>query len=126
MPYSITESGCWQWTGLIDFYGYGVVVIKGKENRAHRISYQLHKGMNNGAHVIMHLCDNKRCINPEHLREGTQQENIDDMMQKRRNRSGKKLNPEMVAEIKRRIGKESNKALAKEFGVDPTSISAIK
>ena len=54
---------------------------------AHRFSYVLHNGPVPEDMVVMHLCDTPLCVNPEHLRLGTQKDNLQDMYSKRRNRS---------------------------------------
>lgn len=67
---------CWEWRGNRTLYGYACIPIRGKSLAAHRLSYQLHKGeIPKGMHIL-HACDTKFCTNPEHLRAGTQQENI--------------------------------------------------
>lgn len=72
------ETDCWEWTGHKYTNGYGVLKVFGRDVSAHRYSYELHKGpIPDGMHVL-HSCDNKSCINPDHLRVGTRQENVDE------------------------------------------------
>ncbi len=71
-----TQTGCWCWIGGTDQCGYGCWAAYG-ETRAHRASYILHRGaIPVGLHVL-HTCDNPGCVNPEHLRLGTHQDNIE-------------------------------------------------
>jgi hypothetical protein len=82
-------TGCWIWQGQVNNYGYGVVSYNTPNKRrtattAHRASYQTFVGRVPMGHVVCHKCDVPRCINPAHLFTGTQQQNIDDMMQKGR------------------------------------------
>ena len=55
--------------------GYGYLSSKGVNAYPHRLAYQLYKGKIPKGFVIDHICRNRRCINPEHLRAVTQQVN---------------------------------------------------
>ena len=71
---------CWNWLGLLDCGGYGRFSIgNGKWFKAHRVSYQLFKGEIPEGLVVRHQCNNRKCVNPEHLELGTQKDNIADM-----------------------------------------------
>ncbi|MBK0296109.1 HNH endonuclease [Bacillus sp. S34] len=59
---------CLIWTSSIDSEGYGRFFLDGKKRRAHRVSYQMHKGPIPDDKVIDHICRNKRCVEPSHLR----------------------------------------------------------
>jgi hypothetical protein len=73
-----STDGCWEWRGA-DTRGYGVIEDKGVQQKAHRVSLEwslgrpLHAGM-----LALHHCDNPACVRPDHLYEGTQQDNVDD------------------------------------------------
>lgn len=69
-------TGCWEWTGHKYRNGYGVLKVFGRDALAHRFSYELHKGPIGEGMQILHACDNKGCINPGHLRQGTHAENM--------------------------------------------------
>lgn len=63
-------NGCWEWIGGGDQKGYGIIRAGDARNgsrRAHRVSYELHRGPIPGGLTIDHLCRNRRCINPDHL-----------------------------------------------------------
>jgi len=76
---------CWEWQGYINDSGYGQFRCgNGALLRAHRISYEIHKGAIPDGLIILHKCDNPRCVNPDHLSVGTHADNIHDMDQKGR------------------------------------------
>jgi hypothetical protein len=94
--YSIDElTGCWNWIGAITKIGYGQFSIKtNKKNTllAHRVSYTLHIGIIPKGMCILHNCDNRKCVNPEHLRLGTNKDNTTDMFLKGREHDRKGIN----------------------------------
>lgn len=82
---SISDSGCWNWTLHCNEDGYGVVGLRKYRNqRAHRVSYEVFKGPIPDGLVVMHSCDNPRCCNPEHLSVGTHLDNHTDSRNKNR------------------------------------------
>lgn len=75
-------SECWRWNGASDQDGYGMFwTEKGRCTRAHRFAMELHLGRRiRGGMCVLHSCNNKGCCNPAHLREGTHQENMQDIL----------------------------------------------
>ena len=77
--YEINDNKCWVWTGLRYENGYGRLSrhlpIASLHSRAHIASYQFYVGSINKGLFVCHTCDNKLCINPEHLWLGTNQDN---------------------------------------------------
>ena len=72
----VTESGCWLWISATDKDGYGVIGVKGKQKRAHRLSYELYIGKIPDGLCIDHKCRVRCCVNPSHLEAVTNGENI--------------------------------------------------
>lgn len=80
----IQDDGCHIFTGSKDDCGYGRINKDGKLIRLHRAMWIEHFGEIPKGHVIMHKCDNPSCINIQHLRMGTQLDNVRDMWAKNR------------------------------------------
>lgn len=125
------DDECWLWLGT-KYRGYGKMTIGGKSKWAHRVSYELFVGPLD-KEVLLHLCDNPPCVNPHHLRPGTQQENIADCIAKGRalitHKAGElayqsKLSWENVQEI--RSSTESVRVLAARFNVSPSSVHSVR
>jgi len=72
---SVAASGCWEMDGWHDRDGYAHFHKSKYESKAHRISYEFHKGKIPTGLTIDHLCKNKGCVNPEHLEPVTSEEN---------------------------------------------------
>lgn len=124
-----TESGCILWTGSTCRRGYGIVGVGGRKAgvaSSHRVAWMLTNGPIPDGLFVCHRCDNPPCVNPDHLFLGTNQDNVDDMVAKGRNRKGvasgnAKLDDEQVREIRRLFGSgECTLAeLSERFGVCP-------
>lgn len=61
------DSGCWNWTGTISSFGYAIVRIDGTPHRVHRLVYRTLRGALDDSVSLHHECENKRCVNPDHL-----------------------------------------------------------
>lgn len=79
---------CIVWTGTRSIDGYGRITVAGQVRYAHRVSFETFSGQCADGHVVMHACDNPPCVNPNHLRLGTQSDNLRDCYEKGRARPG--------------------------------------
>ncbi len=125
-----TNGGCWLWTGTLNADGYGRLNVERVIHPTHRLAWREFNG-SIGDKNVLHKCDVRACINPNHLFLGTQRDNVDDMLAKGRNRRGSalpasKLSEEQIPEIRRllREGKTSYR-IGPMFGVHPSTIDAI-
>lgn len=84
-------SGCWIYTGFLDPEGYGKFMEAGKQLRAHRYSYTLHKGNIPEGLFVCHTCDVPCCVNPDHLWLGTHDDNMKDKVKKGRSNGNRPL-----------------------------------
>jgi hypothetical protein len=122
---------CWLWTGTKNDYGYGIFLMPGEKSiRAHRYSYEFFtkQKIPNGM-IIMHLCDNPPCVNPDHLRVATKRENNADTANKHRHHYGLdhwngRLSNDDIANI--RASTEPKTMLAKKYGVNYSHIWRIQ
>lgn len=112
-------SGCWVWRRQKTKEGYGKFEHEGRQIYAHRWSYEKHVGPIPHGLVIDHICNNKACINPDHLRPTTDAENI------RRGRAPKLSMGKAKAIRSRFIDGESVESLARRYGVKPACIRNV-
>ncbi len=137
------SDGCWLWIGAgAKFNGerYGTLNYRGRHYGAHQIAWIITHGVIPDSQYVLHTCDNKLCVRPDHLFLGTQIDNIKDMVSKGRSRmqsqpwtilrgsqqNQAKLSEIDVLEIKKSLSNGIQKSvLAKQFGVSHSCISSI-
>lgn len=118
------EEECWEYTGFVHpECGYGIFRYNGKIGKAHVWSREIHeKRLKDKGEVTRHLCGNKICVNPSHLRFGNQRENARDFIVKGSKVS--RLTIENVKEI--RNSNCSNEELALKFSVHRRAIYNVR
>jgi hypothetical protein len=125
------NSGCWLWTGGISgrygsFYDPSYLSM----SRAHIVAYKLFRGPV-GDLCVLHNCDNTYCVNPDHLRLGTQQDNMDDRESRgrrispagERNRHAK-LTKEIVLAIRADV--RWPRFIAQDYGIPVSTVKKIQ
>lgn len=134
-------TGCWVWNRTKSL-GYGIVhIASGKQAKAHRLSYEKHVGPIPDGLYILHRCNRRDCVCPDHLYAGTQKENMrdaidagthvslhPDIASRPGEKNGRaKLSQDDVDYIRKiyRRGKPRQIDLAAKYGVDQTTISKI-
>lgn len=145
--------GCWTWTASRDRLGYGRMKVGShtdgsrKTVSAHRLAWELAEGPIPEGLCVLHRCDNRPCVRPEHLFLGTVADNNHDMIAKGRqargDRSGARTKPERLARGERnskskmtepdvrlaralyRSGLSSMKDLARLYGIWPNAMWRI-
>ena len=128
---------CWLWTAgktKNSSNGYGRIGIGEEKKLAHRISYEIHYGEVPSELFVLHRCDTRTCVNPEHLFTGTNAQNMRDMVEKSRqahlrgelNGMAKLFDADRI-EIRRlyATGKYTQQKLADRYRVTQTQISKI-
>jgi len=119
------DGECWPWLGSPSTYGYGVFRTPEKSaDKAHRVSYLMHRGEIPDGLQVMHSCDNRICVNPAHLSLGTNAQNQEQAWARDRKQRVRKLSPEDIKAIKK--SKETNTKMAVIFGVNQSEISRIR
>jgi hypothetical protein len=128
----IAETGCWLWLG--SYYredGYGRCTVgKGKSQRATHVAWRLYRGesISKGS-ILLHRCDHRWCVNPDHLKLGTHKENMADMTTKKRQAVGERNGQSKLTEadvILIRNSPEGPRALGRRYGVARQTIQRIR
>lgn len=120
------DTPCWEWTGRRSPDGYGMLKYEGWNQGTHRLMYRVEVGDIPAGMSILHRCDNPPCINPAHLRPGTQRDNVQDMHEKGRGRARRGLSDSQVRQIRSLVrGGMKQSEVVKIMGVDSGTVSRI-
>ncbi len=129
--YAIRANGCWEWLAGANEQGYGVIHLPGhRQIRAHQLSYLLHKGEIPKGRLVLHSCDNRLCVNPDHLRCGTHNDNMLDAVERERIAKGENNGNAIVTEVIVRAIRDAYPAipvvtLAKMHGISKPTVYQI-
>jgi hypothetical protein len=115
------ETSCVEHTGYVMPNGYGQVHRDGKVWLAHRWAAHKAHGPCPVGQVVRHACDNRKCVNPEHLQYGTQSQNLLDRRERHRYR---KLTRAQAEEIKVLPGTAAS--IARKYGVSYQMVRNIQ
>ena len=122
-------AGCWEWTAALGSQGYGHFWFQGKPRPASQVSHLLYVGAIPPGQHVLHRCDNRKCVRPDHLFLGTNRENVADKVSKGRQLKGMSLVTSKLTDndvLAIRADPRSQRALARAFGVSHTVIGQIK
>lgn len=115
------NGGCLEWVRCLNTDGYPRI---GPNIKVHRLLYELLHKVDIKGKVVMHTCDNPKCLNPDHLKLGTFAENNTDRMLK--DRSYRTITKDIVERIQSFPEGVKRKQIAKELGIDPRRVSEVK
>lgn len=125
---------CWIWQASVSGDGYGQLGSGTKPHtmvKAHRVSWEIHFGPIPEGASVLHRCDVRTCVNPQHLFVGSQKDNMQDMKMKNRHLAGERNAKAKLTDVqarsirRRRIAGERGCDLAKEFGVSQATVCRI-
>ena len=123
---------CWLWTGGRQTSGYGAIFTGSNNSRAHRISWVIHRGPIPKGMYVLHHCDVKLCIRPDHLFIGDADTNAIDARDKHRHSHGSKHGMASITEADvytiwnyLASGNFTQRNIARRFGISPSAISDI-
>ena len=126
------SNNCWEWTAATQNKGYGVFSYKGNNRAlAHRVVMQL-EGHDVKGLFVLHKCDNRLCVRPDHLYLGDAKDNMQDAIDRDRVCHGEdhpdsKLSDDEVAELRQKYEDTDvlQKELAEEYGVTQSNVSRL-
>jgi len=139
---------CWIWRGILNRKGYGSFYMCQRTERAHRVSWWIANGKIPLGLLVLHICDNAACVNPNHLYLGTDMDNTRDKFARGRvspargERNGMVKHPESrqngekcwmsiltnddVFDMRsRRRQGESTRSLSIEYGVAQSTVRSV-
>lgn len=123
----VAGCGCHEWRSTIKRDGYGSFWLNGQPTLAHRAAWLIFRGSIPSDRMVCHTCDNRRCVNLDHLYLGTASDNVRDKVERFPGLWGRqKYGPEVHATVRRlRARGLSQQAVADQVGVHQGTVSRI-
>ena len=114
--------GCWEWTGVKFQSGYGRIKANKRQHIASRMAYLIEHGEIDDSLCVLHSCDNRACVNPSHIRQGTRGENAKDCVSRSRQCIGERngcsiATEQQVLTIRKDCKTKTIKQIATEIGM---------
>ena len=127
IKYSVTENGCFEHNYIVS--SYKQVIFNKKLVYLHRLVFimEKNKGVDIQSNIVIrHTCDNPKCINPEHLISGTQDDNIQDAVKKGRMRRGNLTDNDIkIIRLSFELGIKKQAELAEEYRLTRAYVNRI-
>lgn len=122
-------SGCWIWEKSVRSSGYGAFRYQNKNWNAHRLAWFFYRGSDPGEKQVLHHCDVRACVNPEHLYLGDHADNMRDMAVRQRAAKGSgNGNSKLSLEAVKKIIKDARglTEIALEYGITKEQVWNIR
>lgn len=122
-------NGCWYWMAAVRPDGYGAFNCRDATVQAYRASWRIYKGPLPDGLMLRHTCDERLCVNPNHLIPGTHADNMRDMVERNRQTFGEKNPQAFLTEEKVKAihaDPRTQSEIAEAYGVTTSTVSTIK
>ena len=125
------RSDCWEWLFATDGKGYGVVHVRGRQTRACRFARELDGQPIAAGMLARHTCDNRICVNPDHILDGTYLDNSRDAVERGRVARGSRQHKARLSEadvpviVERLKCGDLHRVIAEDYGVSESAIASL-
>jgi predicted XRE-type DNA-binding protein len=120
----VADSGCWEWSSTLSNGGYGKFYFEGKQSFAHRACYTIFKGEIPKGLFVLHKCDNRKCVNLDHLYLGSAKDNTADKLARCVWHGNMKHTASVIAQCKKLyVEGNTQQQIARKLGVSQPCVS---
>ncbi len=122
------DTPCWEWQGHLHDNGYGRLTNRRNTGYAHRFMWEAFNGPISDGFDVCHHCDNRKCVNPDHLFLGSRKDNMKDAqikgrLQRGQDRHNSVLTPDIVRRARKLKGDGmKTKDIAARYGIKPQTM----